>query len=328
MLLSRLFIFLLLLLLCGVAIYSRNMNVTFVLQMWKAESLKAGAGGPRSKAAKPRLRRTHTHTHPPWSVWYRAASAWWVRNDGLAGGWGGGGWMMVVRLKGGVTDVPRHDVLHSLPPLSPPRHPLDLQSLSALDRMTYGLLSHVPLSGPRPSGSVQVLTVPPPPPCCCPPPRAPFLCTSCCMASVSRWNPSPFLHADPDLLFFFLVFQKLVFFTFLTCFFLPFLPPSSLFLPGPQRGSSASDQCVRNLVDFNLLWRAAVRNDCISTWLFFFSFLNPGHVLIREKLLLALFFFFFLESRKPKDFWQMLQWQFFFYYFYKDCHVSFSVSDD
>lgn len=122
------------------------------------------------------------------------------------------------------------------------------------------------------------------------------------MASVSRWNPSPLLHADPDLLFFFLVFQKLVFFTFLTCFFLPFLPPSSLFLPGPQRGSSASDQCVRNLVDFNLLWRAAVRNDCISTWLFFFSFLNPGHVLIREKLLLALFFFSSLNQGNQKTF--------------------------
>lgn len=44
-----------------------NVNIAFVLQMWRAESLKAGAGS-RSKAAKPRP--------PPSSVCYHAVSAW------------------------------------------------------------------------------------------------------------------------------------------------------------------------------------------------------------------------------------------------------------
>lgn len=37
----------------AVAVYRCNINIAFVLQMWRAESLKAGAGS-RSKAAKPR----------------------------------------------------------------------------------------------------------------------------------------------------------------------------------------------------------------------------------------------------------------------------------
>lgn len=80
--------------------------------------------------------------------------------------------MMVVRLKGGVTDVPRHDVLHSLPPsASPPRPP---ESVSFRPHDLWAAFTRAPEWTPPlgfcagshcPPSSSLLLS-----------PRAPFLC--------------------------------------------------------------------------------------------------------------------------------------------------------
>jgi len=86
-----------------------NINIAFFLQMWRAESLKAGAGS-RSKAAKPcpshpRLSATMLRARGEWALLEREEK--WV-----GGGLGQSG--LHGNIKRGVTDV-FHPAVHLLP---------------------------------------------------------------------------------------------------------------------------------------------------------------------------------------------------------------------
>lgn len=137
-----------------------NISVAFVLQMWRAESLKAGAGS-RSKAAKP------CPPHPRLSATMLWARGEWASGRRRVGG-GGGQSCLHGNLKHGVTDV-IHPAVRLLSPASLscyplphcPVHPLTVpvvpnacsRSLIGPVCMAYGPFYRVALSG-----------------CCSPPP--------------------------------------------------------------------------------------------------------------------------------------------------------------